>query len=133
MARIAFSASLRCASGASATLRSVSHEGRFEAPANAAPAAPAVTARLAPDGWTTLDRPWTFDEVALPWQAIDQGHGLHHDPYTDLLVSDMLFDTFRDPRAWIGRGGGGDDPEMRLAEGSIDRDIGLARSSGGPT
>jgi hypothetical protein len=97
-----------------------------------------VERRAQARGWPIVRGGWHRfrHELPLVWRWLHQLHhqgGLHDYNYADYPLWDMLFGTFRIPRAWDGRCGfgDGDGQENRLVELLMGRDISSTTRSGG--
>ena len=77
--------------------------------------------------WNVATPHWLGYLVQRPEShCVHHQDGLHAFNYADLPLWDMLFGTFRNPRAWSGACGLGAGAERRLGEMLRGRDLGAA-------
>jgi sterol desaturase/sphingolipid hydroxylase (fatty acid hydroxylase superfamily) len=74
--------------------------------------------------WNVRTPYWLGFVVQRPEShCVHHQEGLHHFNYADLPLWDMLFRTFRNPRAWDARCGFGPEAEHRLGALLLGRDV----------
>lgn len=74
--------------------------------------------------WNVKTPHWLGYLVQRPEShCVHHQEGLHRYNYADLPIFDMMFGTFRNPRAWDGRCGFGDDRELELGAMLVGRDV----------